>query len=186
MVRYPITLEEDDNDTWLVSFPDFPEAHTFGDDPDEAIAHAHDALATVIDGYIRSRRPIPSPSPIKKAAAELSALMSAKVELYRAMYATNTTKSALARKLDVHLPQIDRLLNLRHGSKVEQIEAACEALGGRLEVNFVGIPLVPATGLKRVIDQAERRGGIRTRPIRVRSSRRDGRSTSPARASARK
>ena len=145
MVRYPIKLERDDNNTWLVSFPDFPEAHTFGDDPDDAIAHAHDALATVIEGYIRSRRPIPAPSPIKKAAAHLSALMSAKVELYQALLASGATKSDLARRLDVHLPQIDRLFDLRHGSRVDQIEAAAEALGGRIEVSFIGTPRFQTT-----------------------------------------
>lgn len=138
MVRYPIALEEDDNDTWLVSFPDFPEAHTYGDSPEEAIARAHDALATIVVGYIRSRRPIPSPSPIKTASAELSALMSAKVELYNAMLETGTTKTALARKLDWHMPQVDRLFDLTHGSRVDQLEAAAAALGGKFEVTLFG------------------------------------------------
>ena len=29
---YPIKLKRDTNDTLLVSFPDFPEAHTWGED----------------------------------------------------------------------------------------------------------------------------------------------------------
>jgi hypothetical protein len=33
---YPVKLQRDDNDTILVSFPDFPEAHTCGDDVEEA------------------------------------------------------------------------------------------------------------------------------------------------------
>ena len=31
-MRYPLELKPDTNGTVLVSFPDFPEAHTFGDD----------------------------------------------------------------------------------------------------------------------------------------------------------
>src|SRR5262245_43037678 len=31
-VDYPVVLEKDDNETILVSFPDFPEVHTFGTD----------------------------------------------------------------------------------------------------------------------------------------------------------
>jgi len=61
-MEYPVTLERDDNGTVLVSFPDFPEAHTFGDTTEEALERAADALATVIEAYLADRRPIPRPS----------------------------------------------------------------------------------------------------------------------------
>jgi hypothetical protein len=32
---------------------------------------------------------------------------------------------------------VDRLLNVRHGSRLDQLEAAAEALGGTLDVQFV-------------------------------------------------
>jgi antitoxin HicB len=35
-MEYPVTLERDDNGTILVSFPDLPEAHTFGEDESDA------------------------------------------------------------------------------------------------------------------------------------------------------
>jgi antitoxin HicB len=44
MLRYPVILEPDTNDTIQVSFPDAPEAHTFGEDEGEALMHAVDAL----------------------------------------------------------------------------------------------------------------------------------------------
>ena len=135
MVQYPIVLERDDG-TIMVTFPDFPETHTFGADRDEALMRAPDALATIIDAYIRDRRDLPTPSPIKRTTATLSALMSAKVELYRAMRAAGVTKSELARRLDWHLPQVDRLLDLRHGSQLDQLEAAAKAVGCFLDVNF--------------------------------------------------
>lgn len=58
---YPVIFERDDNDTILVSFPDFPEVHTFGTDEADAVAHAVDALATGIDAYIKAKRDIPLP-----------------------------------------------------------------------------------------------------------------------------
>jgi antitoxin HicB len=61
---YPVTLERDANGTILVSFPDFPEAHTFGADVEEALRRAPDALRTIIETYINDRRPIPLPSAI--------------------------------------------------------------------------------------------------------------------------
>ena len=56
MLVYPVTLEPDINDTVLVSFPDFPDAHTFGDDENEALARAVDLLEDVLADYIESRR----------------------------------------------------------------------------------------------------------------------------------
>jgi hypothetical protein len=43
-----------------------PEAHTFGETKEEALARAEDALARVIQAYIADRRPIPKPSAPKK------------------------------------------------------------------------------------------------------------------------
>src|SRR5947208_3007248 len=112
MVRYPVAFTPDDNGTVMVTFPDFPEAQTFGEDENDALAHASDALATIVDGYIRARHPLPTPSALPGAPmAELSALMSAKVELYNAMQASGVTKSDLGRRLNWHLPQVDRLLD---------------------------------------------------------------------------
>ena len=132
---YPVILERDDNQTILVSFPDFPEAHTFGTDEAEALRRAPDALATVIDAYIKDRRNIPLPSAIvtsKRVA--LPALVELKVSLYETMRKEKVGKSELARRLDWHLPQVDRLLEMTHASRLEQIEAAFHALGKRLVV----------------------------------------------------
>lgn len=149
MVSYPIVLEKD-GDTTLAMFPDFPEAQTFGEDREEARLRAPDALATIIDAYIRDRRELPAPSRLTGEMATLSALMSAKVELYRAMRAAHVSKSELARRLDWHLPQVDRLLDLRHSSQLDQLEAAARALDGQLEVALViGVPAVHRSTVRR-------------------------------------
>jgi len=132
---YPVTLERDDNDTILVSFVDFPEAHTFGDSVDDALARAQGALATAIDAYIKDRRDIPLPSAVvARHRVAVPALIEAKIRLYETMRRQKVTKSELARKLDVHLPQVDRLFDVTHGSKFDQLEAAFGALGKRLVV----------------------------------------------------
>jgi len=80
---YPVLLTRDDNHTILVSFPDFPEARTFGDTNDEALEHAADALATVIDAYIKDRQPIPRPSARRSTCrVTVPALVEAKIRLY--------------------------------------------------------------------------------------------------------
>ena len=43
-------------------------------------------------------------------------------------------KSELPRRLGWHMPQIDRLFDLRHASKFDQIEAAANLLGNKVRV----------------------------------------------------
>ncbi len=52
------------------------------------------------------------------------------------MRSARVGKAALARKLNCHLPQIDRLLDLTHNSRLDQLEAALLALGKRLVVEL--------------------------------------------------
>lgn len=133
---YPVMLSRDDNDTFLVSFPDFPEAHTFGETKEEALERAIDALATIIDAYIKDRQPIPRPSKITRAAVTvtLPALTTSKVALYEAMRGDQVGKAELAKRLNWHLPQVDRLLDVHHASRLDQMESAFEALGRRMRV----------------------------------------------------
>lgn len=131
-MRYPIALTKDDNDTILVDFPNFPEAHTFGDTKEEALAHASDALETVIDAYIKDRRDIPTPSKRRGPTVEVHPLMVAKIELYRAMREQRVGKAELGRRLGWHLPQVDRLLDVHHTSRLDQLEQALAVLGKRL------------------------------------------------------
>jgi antitoxin HicB len=133
---YPANLEPDDNGTLLVTFPDFPEATTFGVDEDEALMHAVDALLTVIGARIDDREDVPLPSAVVGGLRPvvLPALVSAKVRLWQAARTTGVGKSELARRLGCHLPQINRLFNLDHASRLDQIEAAYRALGKRLVI----------------------------------------------------
>jgi len=138
MRAYPLTIEPDDNGTLLVSFVDIPEAHTFADDEDEITARATDCALTALEGYMKDRRPIPPPSRERTGrAVVLPPLAVAKVELYEAMRNAGVRKAELARRLRWHMPQVDRLLSLRHGSRLEHLEAALTALDHHLEMRVV-------------------------------------------------
>jgi antitoxin HicB len=76
-----------------------------------------------------NREDIPMTKATGADQVDLSALTAAKVELYRAMRSDGVGKAALARRLGVALPQIDRLLDLRHHSRLDAIERAFAALG---------------------------------------------------------
>jgi antitoxin HicB len=147
--RYAVELEPDDNGTFLLTFPDFPEAQTFGETKEEALARGVDALATVMDAYISDRRDIPAPSRIKGLSVCLPALMATKVALYKSMRQQNVGKAELARRLNVHLPQVDRLVDVHHASRLDQLESAFNALGQRLEVSIVNNAVGGRVTLKR-------------------------------------
>lgn len=132
--EYPVELTRD-GDTWLVTFPDVPEAITFGADRDEALLQAKDALETALSMYIDSRRDLPKPSPANgRPTVRPDALECAKLGIYAAMREQGLRKADLARRLHWHMPQVDRLLDLNHASRLSQIEQAAASLGKRVEV----------------------------------------------------
>jgi antitoxin HicB len=138
MLRRPVTLKRDTNGTMRVEFPDVPEANTFGEDIAEALIHAVDALESALSMYVQDRRDIPKPSPVKARgkAVILPALTEAKLALDSTMRANRVGKAELARRLNWHLPQVDRLLDLLHASRLDQLEAAFRVLGKRLGVEI--------------------------------------------------
>ena len=135
MLRYRVKLSKDTNGTILVEVPDIPGAVTFGEDREEALLRAPDAIETVLIGYMADRRDIPMPGAgVKGPFVTLPALTEAKLALYQSMRAAGVGKAALARRLNCHMPQIDRLVDLRHASRLDQLEAAFRALGKQLSV----------------------------------------------------
>jgi antitoxin HicB len=138
MLRYPVKFKRDDNGTILVTAPDLPEVSTFGENANDALLRAADAIATALQGRITARQEIPAPSVPRRGQklVALPAIVAAKLELYRAMIETRTRKSDLARKLRVHAPQVDRLLDLDHKSQLDQIEAAARAIGREFHIEL--------------------------------------------------
>jgi len=134
-VDYPLVIEPDDNETLLVTCPDLPEVTTFGEDEEDALQHASDAIEEALAARMARRDSIPPPSPLRgRKAARLPPLTVAKVGLYQAMREAGIGKAELGRRLGWHGPQIDRLLDLRHRSKIEQIDQALRAVGKVLTI----------------------------------------------------
>jgi antitoxin HicB len=135
MFDYPVILTPDDG-TVLVTFPDVPEAITFGADEDEALLQAVDALESALAFYVGDRKPLPLPSKPKRGQATVrpSPLECTKLGVYQAMVTQGVKKAELARRLGWHVPQVDRLFDLKHASRFDQLEAAARALGRTIEV----------------------------------------------------
>ena len=135
MFKYPVTITKDGRNL-LVTFKDVPEAITFGKTEADALSNAVDALETGLSFYVDARKPLPKPSKAKRGQKLVSpsALESAKLGVYQAMMDQGIKKAELARRLGWHMPQIDRLFDLKHSSKFDQIEAAATVLGCHIEI----------------------------------------------------
>lgn len=138
-MEYLLQVERDTNGSLLATCREVPEFATVGDDEAELLLNAVDAMETAIEFYINDRRAMPAPAPRRLKRGEvvlrLPAQVVAKVLLHNEMIAQGVRKSELARRLHMHMPQVDRLLNVRHSTRLETIEEAARALGKQLTIN---------------------------------------------------
>lgn len=136
---FPVQLKRARQGGYVVTFLDVPEAVTQGGNRDEALLHAVDALETALEMYTDDGEDLPIASNAKRGQDTVrpSALASMKLAIYQSMRDEGVRKSELARRLGWHLPQVDRLLDLHHASRLDQAEAALRVLGRRLEVRAV-------------------------------------------------
>ena len=137
MRAYPAALTQDPDGGFTVTFRDVPEAITEGDTREEAVLRAEDAVESALAMYIAAKEPLPRASMPEagEVLVPLSALGMAKTALYDAMREQNVGRAELARRLRWHLPQVARLLDLRHASRMEHVEAALAAIGLRLIID---------------------------------------------------
>jgi len=136
MFDYPVILEAQPEGGFVVHFPDVPEAITQGEDEDESLLYAVDALEAALSFYVDGRKPLPAVSKPRRGQKTVrpSALECAKLGVYQAMTDQGIKKAELARRLGWHMPQVDRLFDLHHASRLDQIDAAARALGRHIEV----------------------------------------------------
>jgi antitoxin HicB len=132
MYQYPARFERDrGSGAYTVTFPDFDWGVTQGDDLDDAMEMAQDVLKILLEDCIQQRQPLPKPSKRGRGyrTVGLPALEEAKVVLYAAVHEAGLRNADLARRLRQPVAHVDRLLDLRRRSKMDDIEAALRALG---------------------------------------------------------
>jgi antitoxin HicB len=135
-MEYPARLKPQEEGGYVVTFPDIPEAITQGEDVQDALMHAADALESALDFYFDARKPVPLPSKPKRGQhlVELPVSVSAKVLLLNEMLRQKVKPAELARRLGTTPQEVNRLTNLRHATKIDRVDSALRALGKRLIV----------------------------------------------------
>ena len=140
-LAYPAQLEAEGNGGYVVTFPDFGVGATQGDTLDEALAQAADLLETMVANYMAEGWDLPAPSPAAgRPLVRLTPLVAAKAEVYRAMRAADMSKAELARRIGISPQQAQRLFDIHHASRLDQIDTALAALGRRLVVTTEAAP----------------------------------------------
>jgi antitoxin HicB len=138
MVTYPALFDPDPKaGGFVVTFPDFRYGVTQGDTVKEALEMAQDLLEGLLLDLIEDGEDLPKASKRRGRhyrPVALPALQSAKVELYLAFRAAGLRKAELARRIGIPKSNLDRLFDLRHQSRFDQLEAAFAALNKHIWV----------------------------------------------------
>jgi antitoxin HicB len=154
-LAYAVRLEPAKEGGYVVTCRDLPEVVTQGDDLEEALAQASDALDEAFAARIDDGEDFPETSAPRKGEYLVapSSDLSAKAALYLAMKEAAISKAALARTLQVDEKEVRRLLDPHHPSKLPRMEEVLRALGKRLVLSLqptvkLAVPAAAARGNK--------------------------------------
>jgi antitoxin HicB len=138
MLRYPVLIEPD-GDGFMASFRDIPEALTGASSIEETRAMAADALLTSMEFYFEDKRAVPKPSKAMKGEEliALPASVSAKVLLLNEMINQKVGPSELARRVGATPQLMNRVLDLKHATKIDTIAEALIALGRNMDIVLI-------------------------------------------------
>lgn len=141
--EYPVTLVPDETDGgFVVTFEDYPEAITQGENVADALREAEDCLEEAVANRIVKGMKLPLPSSPKagQSVISLPAPTAVKAAFYCAIGELNASKVELAITLGVDEKEVRRLLDPHHGSKLTRIDELLRMLGKRLTIRLDDIP----------------------------------------------
>ena len=135
---YPASFRRDEDGRRVVSFTDFPHAHTDGKDVREALEEAIDCLGSAVARAISEKLPIPPPSHVRRGQrlVPVPLWIAGKLALYLTMHEKGISNSELARRLGVRETVVRRMLDPDHDTKSEKLQSALESMGRRVVVTL--------------------------------------------------
>ena len=120
----------------VVSFRDLPECLTGGEDEEEALFEAQDALEEAIAGRIDDAESIPVPSPALPGEYPVTVPtnMAAKAAFALAFRRSGLSHGAVAQRLGTDEESVRRMLDPRHDTPASRLNEALRVLGSELVV----------------------------------------------------
>ncbi|WP_137132649.1 type II toxin-antitoxin system HicB family antitoxin [Rhizobium sp. FY34] len=126
---YRAILIPDPDGGMVVTFPDVPEAITFGADRTEALESAREALALALRGIAAEGRELPAPTEGEGFPVAVPAEVATKLAVISAFRKAGISKSELARRLDRRETEARRILDPDHPTKLGLLTDALRVLG---------------------------------------------------------
>ena len=136
--QYPVLLAPAEEGGFVVTCRDLPPLITQGEDEDDAIAQAIDAMDEVFATYMIEDIDFPEPTKVRRRERLVAppAETVAKAALFVAMREAGISKMQLAKQLGVDEKEVRRLLDPHYGSKLPRIAQAIHLLGQRLVIGL--------------------------------------------------
>ena len=130
-----------DDGTVLIKCRDLPELLSWSVDGQPVEVWARYAVEDCLAFMIKQGLEIPYASPAQKGehVVELDPSETAKILLSNEMVKNKIGRARLAEKANLTLPEVTRLLNLKHKTKIESISRALNSLGKRLNLSLEAI-----------------------------------------------
>ena len=137
-MEYAIRITPDGHGGFDAACRDLPQLITDGATEAEALAMAADSLEVVVAHHMDTGEDLPPPSPAEAGEhlVPVPAAMAAKACVWRAWLASGISKSELARRLGLAESEVRRILDPDHATKIDRLDQAARALGGRLVVDI--------------------------------------------------
>lgn len=134
-IWYPCEIQQDSDGKYLITFPDFPEALTEGNNKEEALFNASEALTLTLEGRAAEDMPIPLPP---QAETGVMVYPSSRVQaaLLIRFNREGRTIAEIARSLGTSWPVIAHMEDLHHWTTLRQLDKTASILGKRLIVSF--------------------------------------------------
>ena len=133
---YPCILTPEPEGGLFVQFPDVRGALTNGQDRNEALEMAEDALVVALTGYVIEGWNIPAPGPPANGQdlVVIPPVPAAKLSLYTAMRQQGITPAALAQTLGITETAVRKLITPDRDSEIDTVMRALRAVGRNLIV----------------------------------------------------
>lgn len=139
-IMYRCHIEKQEDDKFLVTFPDFSEALTEGDSLDEALFNAEEVLTLTLDSRIEEGVDIPLPETEEKMGVQNMYYIYPSLKVQSALLVRfsrlDKSLAELARTLETSWPAAARLEDPHHWSSLRQLSRVAEVFGSRLVLSF--------------------------------------------------
>jgi antitoxin HicB len=138
MIRktYQGELEPREGGGYYIRLPDFPEAISEADDDQGVARAASELLEAAIAFRIEEGQALPEAAHEGGFVVPVPPLMAVKLAVVEAFRESGITQSELADRLGVKQPEVGRILNIHHATKLSRLEGALNALGKRVVVEI--------------------------------------------------